>query len=869
MHNQNIQQIMKRIRLYILPLLAILTGCSIDERSESAPVNPSFNGNMTFTVELPDPATGAASYALNEADENKISSVDVFAFSKDETDKFVFVDHTTSYTIETDGTNSRKKTFRVSFQELQEVEKYCFVVLANVAELTKDKTFTQGTEMYALLKTFELTNISKWKSADKNIPMWGKTEEETLITNMTIDGLKLLRMVAKINVAVDEEAQDDFKLSSVRLYNYRKGGYVVPDTLNLANNYPENGYVIKPTVLGDKVTGESSPILYHNDADNDDLTPTDCTNQIYTFETNVENPDKTHTLVIGGSYKNGEESFYRIDFISKDKENKTVYLDLLRNHRYTVTITNVKGKGYTTHEEAFRSKGINMEADVVEYDDGEMSEVVFDGQYTLTVSKGVWSFLGEAQTTGSTGNTIKIATDHPNGWNAGSAVNENGNAIDWLSLNKGTIVAQLILKENDTDADRTGYITVTAGRLSYKITVTQLKSKAVAVSSVELTSPTTCIISKNEEQELIATVTPAGATNQNVVWSTSNSDIVTVTQNGVIKGINPGEATITVMTIDGNKTATCVVTVSGLAINKSELTLYAGEKETLTATLFGGGSGVTWSSSDTNVAMVNNYSGEVTAVAVGTATITATDGSATVTCEVTIPDNYMPTAHGGWAGSNIYWDGSKLTFDDTDELTDRQHQGVFFKWGSLWGISPEGNWEDDTTPIYSPDGSSSHTSSTSTWDDIPSVTSAVDNSDRAYLHEITDWSAGTGDICKFLTSQSGGNLHGKKWRMPTANELELLGLSKGSGDWTQTASVNTDGTSTINSYYSTGSIYFPASGSRTNDGTLGNAGAEGHYWSSSPSNTNGYSLAFSENAINNDNTSERTKAYSIRCVIEK
>ena len=52
-----------------------------------------------------------------------------------------------------------------------------------------------------------------------------------------------------------------------------------------------------------------------------------------------------------------------------------------------------------------------------------------------------------------------------------------------------------------------------------------------------------------------------------------------------------------------------------------------------------------------------------------------------------------------WAGSNIYWNGTKLTFDaapvdpsnlTTQELTNMKKQGVFFLWGSLIGVSPNG-----------------------------------------------------------------------------------------------------------------------------------------------------------------------------------
>lgn len=71
-----------------------------------------------------------------------------------------------------------------------------------------------------------------------------------------------------------------------------------------------------------------------------------------------------------------------------------------------------------------------------------------------------------------------------------------------------------------------------------------------------------------------------------------------------------------------------------LSLNKSTATIAVGEKVQLTAAVNPVGTTVTWSSSDSTKASVSN--GEVTGVAAGTATITATAGSTTATCAVTV-----------------------------------------------------------------------------------------------------------------------------------------------------------------------------------------------------------------------------------------
>ncbi|MGN1027857.1 MAG: LamG-like jellyroll fold domain-containing protein, partial [Faecousia sp.] len=60
---------------------------------------------------------------------------------------------------------------------------------------------------------------------------------------------------------------------------------------------------------------------------------------------------------------------------------------------------------------------------------------------------------------------------------------------------------------------------------------------------------------------LTATVEPAGATNKNVNWSSNNTGVATVDENGLVTAVAAGTATITVTTVDGGKTATCTVTV--------------------------------------------------------------------------------------------------------------------------------------------------------------------------------------------------------------------------------------------------------------------------------------------------------------------
>ena len=82
----------------------------------------------------------------------------------------------------------------------------------------------------------------------------------------------------------------------------------------------------------------------------------------------------------------------------------------------------------------------------------------------------------------------------------------------------------------------------------------------VAVTGVALDKDAANVL-LGETLQLTATVSPENADNQEVTWSSSDEDVATVSRTGLVTAEGIGQATITVKTRDGNKTATCVVTV--------------------------------------------------------------------------------------------------------------------------------------------------------------------------------------------------------------------------------------------------------------------------------------------------------------------
>lgn len=479
---------MKQLFFYILFLSVALAGC-VDDHEDGNYPSVTREGEVKVPFSISMPSQMPKTYALNDNDENEVKTIDILAFKVNGTkETFAYRAQAEQGSIVDDGANNKKK-FIVKLQK-DGTQAYRFVALAN-AKNELDNTFiggiVVGTTKDVVLQQLKLSGISKWNVNNGTngylpIPMWGETTNNIVVQdNTTITDLKLLRMLAKINVRIDPSIpQSSFALSSVYLYNYYTSGRIAPDQANLVAG--SRSAVSKPTVTGTTTKG---PINYQGAGV---VSNNSILNNIYTFESavpknnTVVDMSKVTTLVIGGKY-NGSSvvTYYRVDIV-----NGKNYLDILRNHLYTINITKVKSAGYTTPEEAFNSRPINIDAEVVVWDEASIGNIQFDGQFMLAVSQGKFDFTKSIYNAFSEGNTVKITTDYKSndgtvqGWKVSSIVDANGKSVtDWLttSLTSGNAGVstnmQIFVTENTSGQQRTGYINITAGRLTYVIEVNQ------------------------------------------------------------------------------------------------------------------------------------------------------------------------------------------------------------------------------------------------------------------------------------------------------------------------------------------------------------------------------------------------------------
>ena len=106
----------------------------------------------------------------------------------------------------------------------------------------------------------------------------------------------------------------------------------------------------------------------------------------------------------------------------------------------------------------------------------------------------------------------------------------------------------------------TADITVSSGEISATCAVT-VKEPVIPVESVSL-DVQQLELNIGETYTLQATVLPENATNKGIKWSSDDSEIATVDESGLVTAVSLGETVITVITDDGSKTASCMLTVS-------------------------------------------------------------------------------------------------------------------------------------------------------------------------------------------------------------------------------------------------------------------------------------------------------------------
>ena len=267
---------------------------------------------------------------------------------------------------------------------------------------------------------------------------------------------------------------------------------------------------------------------------------------------------------------------------------------------------------------------------------GKGTEYALGEEVTFTKDTILFAKWAEIPSTGFTldqsdlrvelGDTYKLtATFEPS--------NATNQQIDWKSNNdfvvevdSDGVITTLACGKTQIIATHNGYSDTIDIEVWVKVTQVNLSSGMYLYDTMQLSTG----------------VEPNDASNPDVTVTSSDSSILSIDSNFVVTAAGVGTAKIYVTTEDNvNTTYTITVSerpVAGVRVIPEDATMETGDTLGLSAVVTpddATDTSVTWSSSDTDVAMVET-DGEVTAVGAGEATITAASGSFSDTCAVTV-----------------------------------------------------------------------------------------------------------------------------------------------------------------------------------------------------------------------------------------
>lgn len=398
------------LRCLAVPFLAAALFCSCTEELSSEAVPGGGGGKtgeseVTLRLQVPGIATGRTR-AITADDESKVDDLYILAFKVDpdngsETFEYYVA---AKQVTPTDGTGQSTWTASLKVKEHNQT----FVMVANalgtnskVNEQITDLVKEGATNKVGLEKMEVLKGLTEMLAQDEiengfnatshPLTMYGQTEPVKIgLDKTTTLTVALHRIVARVQVRFNGNAAVAAKFSAqeVYLYNFNNRARVIPAFLQETTD----------TDYEQTATIPDGAELYPKTQDGTETVPTYTVtnnavkNTIYMFEaaqpqaaTDAAKHLKRPCLIVKGVYE-GKDCYYRVDFAKAGADGNVTYMDLVRNHSYNITVTNVSGRGSDTAHEALKSKAANITASVIEWNDNTVGNIEFEGDRVLGIA---------------------------------------------------------------------------------------------------------------------------------------------------------------------------------------------------------------------------------------------------------------------------------------------------------------------------------------------------------------------------------------------------------------------------------------------------------------------------------------------------
>lgn len=377
---------------YIIGILVALlfVSCSHEEEEQK----PAYGKiDVAVSVTLPQPeSVNTLTRAGGPYTDTDIKNVDLLIFDKDakfmervkvENDRLVVTGTGINFTVRLDATSERRIIH--------------LVANGRSADGTSDRLnfgdITPGMAENAAissLQTASLEHVDEGESTLLNhvmpLVMWGRFALNGINIVTKAEGVKLLRSTACIQVKKGSggvnTGLDDFVIEGITVHQGACHGFLAPTDCTGEVNTP---------VTANPVTGGT--YLDYRKGWVNSAEPS-----LYIYERNCSASDYMG-VVIAARYK-GKKGYYKVVM----NGNNGAPLNIVRNHRYIVTVVGVNGPGYENPDIAVASAPSNALKVELTDEDTDLPCIVADGEYRMASSNNVFSLYGKTGvTTSATG----------------------------------------------------------------------------------------------------------------------------------------------------------------------------------------------------------------------------------------------------------------------------------------------------------------------------------------------------------------------------------------------------------------------------------------------------------------------------------
>ncbi|MDR0333653.1 MAG: hypothetical protein LBI15_09340, partial [Dysgonamonadaceae bacterium] len=482
---------MKKIINFLLLAVVVFTTSCISEQPWDNPNgnNTGDGAQVTLRLQTPGGFNAPNMRSLTFAQENQIDDIYVLVFNNATPNVLIDIKKakiSSQSTVDPTGGISGVATFTITMPPntgTGATESSRLVVLANVESILEETVGIDDTsgsigDSYADVMSAIYTSITGTmfpSGSTDRIPMWGETEQIVIAPGNNNQILRLMRAIARIDVGIGSPARTTsptsdewtwsgmerdgttpipFELQEVYVISPSNRFAVVPDVTLLSAGNPT-----LPTGIGKFTLAQSESLFRFSGDDIAGVTNNRggwTSRSIYIPEADVKinttgiSGDGDHTnriaVIVGGDFNSsGTTTYYRVDF-APDGRN---LVNVLRNHLYQFNIAKVSGAGYPTVKEAYESMAMNMEVEIIDWDEEELIDIEFEGNNYFSIARREVVFSPFGGITEKV--SIRTNVSDFSMWElAGTATNEiqaNGN----LTFSSGNFAYQYTLIKTGSD----------------------------------------------------------------------------------------------------------------------------------------------------------------------------------------------------------------------------------------------------------------------------------------------------------------------------------------------------------------------------------------------------------------------------------